>query len=412
MIKTKLIFFCFLIQIATAGFTQDFWTPIPYPDSTFGYALNVEHSDYIFFGNFENPAGLYRSNPEVIDWEYSNNTKVKAYDMAFNSNDVMFLTCADYIFSTSDFGNTFDSLHHGNDGIFSVEINENDDIWVGCWGQILFSNDNGITWDTMMESSTSEAFYDFAFGLNGEVYAVSTHFTAPLGGFYRSLDNGTTWENTGLQSNNAHCIAVNSYGDIFVGCYFSGVYRSTNNGLTWTNVKYDIDASSIVIDNENKIFSANAGQNFVHNPGVHYSEDNGQTWDTLDGSGLSNKVVSKIYLNENGFLYALSRWQYGHQLFRSNNPIVGINDTEFENMSISVFPNPCQNTIEIRFNTPLTQQYHYNILDITATIMQEGVIQSNMQNSLDVQSLLPGVYILQLISDKSRSAISTVFIKQ
>lgn len=408
----KLITTLFFLLSSVFGIAQDFWSPIPYPDSTFGYALNVEHSDYIFFGNFENPGGMYRTNPEVINWEYNGDTRVKAYDMAFNSNDVLFLACPSFIFRSSDYGITYDSLHHDYNGFGCIAIDENDGVWAGGMGQILYSNDNGNSWDTMLSSSNSESFTDIAFGLNGEVYATSIYWTAPLGGFYRSLDNGLTWENTGLNSKNAHCLAVNSQGDIFVGCYFTGVYRSTDIGLTWENVKYDIDASSIVIDNEGKIFCTNAGQSWVLTKGIHFSSDNGQSWDILTLSGLSNNVVTKIYLTENGYLYALSRWEYGHQLFRSNNPIVGIKDTEFEDELISVFPNPCTSTIGIRFSSSHPQQYYYTISDIVGTIIQKGVFKSNIQNSLNVQSFLPGAYVLQLFPDNGKNVASTLFVKQ
>ncbi len=407
----KLVTTLFFLLSSVFGIAQDFWSPIPYPDSTFGYALNVERSDYIFFGNFENPGGMYRTNPEVINWEYNGDTRVKAYDMAFNSNDVLFLACPSFIFRSSDYGVTFDSLHHDYDGFGCIAIDENDGIWVGGMGQILYSNDNGNSWDTMLSSSSSESFTDIAFGLNGEVYATSIYWTAPLGGFYRSLDNGLTWENTGLNSKNAHCLAVNSQGDIFVGCYFTGVYRSTDIGLTWENVKYDIDASSIVIDNEGKIFCTNAGQNFIHNLGVSFSADNGQTWDTLDGTGLSNKFIHRIYIDEQNYLYVLSRDFWGHQLFRSNNPIVSVNEKLHNGELISVFPNPCREILRIQLKTDFSGIISYIISNTSGQELQTGTFRGSDQCFINVQSIPPGVYLIKIILNED-PFLSSIIIKK
>ena len=412
MFRLRLLVFFIVMQIPGLGFSQDFWIPLPYPDSTWGYAMNVENSSYIFFGNRESPSGLYKSNPEFIDWEYCSSVELKIFDMAIDANENLFMVCDGYIYKTADYGNTFDTLHYASMDFISIEIDQNDGIWVGFWGGILHSDDGGNNWDTVMLTISTEVFYDFAFGLNGEVYAVSTHFSAPTGGFYRSLDNGITWENTGLANKSAHSIAVNSNGDIFVGCYFTGVVRSTDIGLTWTNVKNDIDAVSVIIDYENKIFCANIGQNWVHNLGVHFSDDNGQTWDTINQNGLSNKYIRNVYLNEQNYLYVLSREGYGHQLFRSNNPVVGMTKMESEQTEVSLFPNPCIDILNLQSHTHLNEKYNYKIFSITGTILQTGIIINTEQTPIDVSLFPPGMYIIQLHSIRNSNCKSILFQKR
>ncbi len=410
--QIKLFLLLFLLHFSTISFSQNFWQQIPYPDSTWGLALNVERNDHIFFGNWEEPAGLYKSDPEIINWEYCNSTRVQPFDMAFNNDDLLFLACNGYIFKTSDMGNTFDTLHHSINNYVSVEIDDSNGIWIGCWGHILYSNDNGNNWDTLISTSPSEVFNDFAFGINGEVYAVSSHYTAPAGGFYRSMDNGLNWEVTGLNALNAQTVAVNAGGDIFVGCYFDGVFRSTDNGLNWTNVKNGIDATSIIIDDYNRVLSTHKGENWVLKKGVHISEDNGETWDTLPRTGLINKCVETIYLDVNNYLYALSDEYYGHQLFRTNNPIVGLKEINPAHDELHLFPNPNMGVLNIITYSPYHEDYQYKIFCITGILMQSGILAGNRQNTLNVSTLPAGVYMLQLSSNKDQYYTSAIFLKQ
>lgn len=400
MTYSKWLLLLVSLLILRTTYTQNFWNPIPYPDSTKAYAMNVEHDNFIFYSNWRDPDGIYRSNKNNLSWEFTGTGNTWTFDIAFTSDTTMFFASAHCILKSEDLGITFDTVFLSIANIVSIEIDENDGIWAGFPGGILFSSNYGLNWDSVLVVDDHELFLDFAFGLNNEVYAVSTHYTAPEGGFYKSLDNGLTWINSGLSGENANTIAVNSSGEIFVGCYFSGVFRSTDNGTNWNNIKDDIDASTIIIDNENKIFCGNAGQNWVNNLGVHVSNDNGDSWEIVNTSGLINKYVTNIYLDNENYIYVLSRMDYGNQLYKSNNPIVGIQDHFPIEQEISIFPNPCSDYLEIKITAGNSSNYYCEILDAHGNTVIEIHDIPSMGEVIDISKLHEGIYFCIVYSSE------------
>ena len=394
-----------ICTLSFIGSAQNFWNPIPYPDSTKAYAMNVEHDEYIFYSNWRDPDGIYRSDSEIIDWEFTGTGYYWTFDMAFNSNNTMFWASAHCILRSDDLGVTFDTVMLSIANIVSIEIDEYDGIWVGYPGGISLSTDDGITWDSVLIVDNHELFFDFAFGLNDEIYTVSTHWTAPGGGFYKSLDYGTTWINTGLSGNPAKTVAVNSIGDIFVGCHYTGLFLSTDNGETWENIKSDIDCETIVIDNEDKVYCGNAGQNWVHTLGVHMSDDYGETWETIN-TGLINKHVWNLYLDSENFLYALSAYDYGNQLYKSNNPIVTIEDNSHSFTPMSAYPNPftTSTTIEYELTKPSPIQISiYNAIGESILQADKGVMPPGKHTFTWTPERLPeGLYIVEVAWDEYR----------
>ncbi len=411
MTYSKWLLLILSVLILRGSYSQNFWNPIPYPDSTKAYAMNVELDNYIFYSNWKEPDGIYRSDKEIIEWDFTSTGYTWTFDIAFTSDSIMFLASAGCILRSEDLGITFDSVFVSIANIVSIEIDDNDGIWAGYPGGILLSINKGLDWDSVLVVDNHELFLDFAFGINDIIYTVSTHYTAPAGGFYKSLDYGLTWINSGLSGENANTVATNSSGDIFVGCDYSGIFRSTDDGLNWTNIKSDIDASEIVIDNEGTIFCGNAGSSWVQNLGVHYSIDNGDSWEIVNTLGMINKHVTKLYLDNDNYMYVLSRMDYGNQLYKSNNPVVGIFNFDLSEPRITLFPNPCGDFIIINIEAPPIPYSFieiYNVFGLCVIEKQKTLLNNEVIN---VSSLVSGTYILNIRYPNDPNVKSILFNK-
>lgn len=120
-------------------------------------------------------------------------------------------------------------------------------------------------------------------------------------GIYKSLDNGNSWDNIGLQEShhigriiihpqNPEIIWVASLGHLYSSSSERGVYKSLDGGLTWTNKLYVNEytgAIDLVIDE--------------NNPEILYAsmwEKDRKAWN-FDGSGIGSGIYKSIDGGEN-----------------------------------------------------------------------------------------------------------------
>jgi len=400
--KTKLLLIS-LLTCTTLLQAQPFWEEVPHSDSVWVWSLGVENPDFMLMGTGGNTVGgIYKSDYEVFDWEWKGPEYPKyqlEFDIAENSEGTIFISGRDYVYKSEDSGETWEDIFYFLGNLVSIEIDENDGIWVGTWGAIFYSDDSGISWDTSLYTINSEAFNDFAFGANGEVYAVSHHYTEDTGGFYISYDNGLNWENPGLHEVGAKTIEVNSQNSIFVGSVYFGVFKSDDNGLYWDNVYPYIDAVTMVIDESDVIYFGANYQNFP-GIGVYYSEDDGQTWDTVNRGGLSNLYVQKIYIGMQGHLYTVCHPNHGHKVFRSINPITNMDEISVNNI-YRIYPNPCTDYIKIEVVTKPGNNAFYSVCNIYGQqILNDQPLNKNL-TTINTCHLDPGLYIIAFYDQHS-----------
>ena len=120
-------------------------------------------------------------------------------------------------------------------------------------------------------------------------------------GIYKSVDNGKSWDNIGLQEShhigriiihpqNPDIIWVASLGHLYSSSNERGIYKSLDGGLTWTNKLYVNDytgAIDLVIDE--------------NNPEILYAsmwEKDRKAWN-FDGSGIGSGIYKSIDGGEN-----------------------------------------------------------------------------------------------------------------
>ena len=152
-------------------------------------------------------------------------------------------------------------------------------------------------------------------------------------GIYKSVDNGNSWDNIGLQEShhigriiihpqNPDIIWVASLGHLYSSSNERGVYKSLDGGLTWTNKLYVNDytgAIDLVIDE--------------NNPEILYAsmwEKDRKAWN-FDGSGIGSGIYKSIDGGENwveisggesGFPDTEGTGRIGLDISRSNSNIL------------------------------------------------------------------------------------------
>jgi hypothetical protein len=129
-----------------------------------------------------------------------------------------------------------------------------------------------------------------------------------------------------------------------------------------------------------------------------YSTDFGHTWETINTGiqfGSTEFISPTIGWTSRGIITspedpAMYKWQ-GDTFVRASEP--------GPNSEIEVFPNPTRDHLYIASEKILSE---YRLSTIKGDLIQSMKINSN-ESSIDFQSLLPGMYVLEFIfNDASR----------
>ncbi|MCD4773838.1 MAG: T9SS type A sorting domain-containing protein [Bacteroidales bacterium] len=394
----KRLFQILLILISSSIFSQNIWEPIIIPDSLLAYNIYAEKEGILFIGATSNLGltGLFKSTDNGKTWVFVQIDSLISSNyinaIRYNQDNMLFISATWGVYRSIDDGDTFEKVSPNTWEISKIIVSPNNEIYAVGWIGILRSIDNGITWDTLYDANNSQYFSDIDFGLNGEIYAVGGKYGQYGTGFFKSLDDGQTWEETGPEYGHLRSVQVNSVGTIIVsGFSMDKVFHSYDNGLTWTIVS-NICADVLESYSENRLI---AGRNINCYTGCWFSEDWGNTWINLVDDIL-NPDVMHISISPTNTVYIQSYYSslYDHHLFRSINPIVSTNNNKYQS-KIEIFPNPAIEKILITKNTG-EKIDNFIICSLTGRKILTGKIYDN---SIDISTLKTGIYIIELISN-------------
>ncbi len=397
----------FLIFIFLTGFFsfssgQDFWREIHIADEAIPRRIDFDANGYTFLLNTNS---IFRSSDDGDTWIDLNLNLIDSYnkDIEITSEGTVYVgTDPDgYLFTSNDLGVSWDSVETTVQGAIVLRLVNNDSIFlIGEWEGIFKSIDYGINWNQVLFGSTEDIFKDIL-QKDEVLFSGSTNFMgSQYGGIYHSLDTGSSWQNISLTGSGISSLEIDSDNHLLCGINFRynfkeyGVFRSIDNGFTWDNILSGHLVTCLAVDANGGIY---AGCDSDFGPeGVQFSSDNGLSWSSLNDGLHENSSLISLEISPNGFIYAIT--QFPNKVYRSNNPIVSIDEQKYNVSKISVFPNPFRNQLYIDIaNTDMqSKDATLKIYNTCGTVVFNRVLSiSDSPNHLvDLSHLERGIYFL------------------
>lgn len=141
-----------------------------------------------------------------------------------------------------------------------------------------------------------------------------------------------------------------------------------------------------------------------------------QTISTVSAAGASGTLLSKSYTNTNvpsGLLtYRISQLDVkGCRIFSDNKSLTltttGISDGFGEYSKFNFYPNPFQNTAELRINSENTDDYSITIKDMNGKLISSRTVAGGASYVIG-NTLQPGMYILEVTEGKKVQSIKLI----
>ena len=371
---------------------QNYWESISFPDSLNTEAINAEMENILFVATGGNNEfqGLFRSRDGSVTWKLLEVDSVISYVdifcIRYDNNGILYLGTSAGIYKSIDNGNNFVRIYNHFSNILGIRFSVSGDIFARGWNKIIRSSNNGVTWDTILYVDGNMYFSDLDFGQNEEIYTLGCSFDGQNtgSGFYRSLDNGETWEITGLEEFHHHSVRVNNENEIIV----DGTYFSDDGGTSWSNIS-NIYAHVMERYGDDLLL---AGRYINLSSGCWFSEDWGNTWIDMVDSVLINSHVHQISVSPSNTIYLQCSYGSGsNQLYKSINPILEL-DFKYFTSGVVLFPNPANEKIWISNNTT----YRINSFSVFDSNGQKIRTEENRNNEINVSNLNSGLYIIEL----------------
>jgi len=199
----------------------------------------------------------------------------------------------------------WESIYSSEEPIYRIEGNSENVLFLGKLGGLYKSIDSGYTWENILSNGGRYFEIDY----NDNLYC------SPPPMFFSS-NYGDNWLSLNYPGLEISYIFSDSQNNIFSG-FLGGIYKSGDNGLNWVLV-LSLSSSEVVnsiVENSNgELFAGTT--NFTGGGGVYRSLDNGDNWEFI---GLEYEYISSLSINSNGEIFAGSRgqhYEYGGGIFR------------------------------------------------------------------------------------------------
>ena len=153
----------------------------------------------------------------------------------------------------------------------------------------------------------------------------------------------------------------------------------------------------------------------VVNPGTTFS-DHSRFWNqgytaVLFGEAWSNNDQTEDY-HTSGDRVSTLDLDYYHDMVKLSMAYMAtkagfatLSVDEFDSLGVSIYPNPIQSTLKIKFIEPITTAVE--IVDLNGKVVQIASI-SNSVNSLDIAQLSSGVYFVNLKNRKGERTVKII----
>ena len=223
-------------------------------------------------------------------------------------------------------------------------------------------------------------------------------FYPGMGGLYKSIDNGITWELAGLFGAQIEDITSNEACDLFIGIFQSfepiesSIYAVYHNGPELFACPFEGGSTNTLkINTSGDIYAGcEAWQ-----AGLGLSVNNGNTFNLVYTN--YNFGLRLLTFDNQDFLYAVPNGTTALAFYRSSNStFTSVKKPLIKTNSIEISPNPAINSITVSNTNNL------NTITRVGVYTMQGIQQISMQNchqnkfEIDVSSLNAGVYCIEI----------------
>ncbi len=384
-------------------------------------AITPQNADYFLIGNQDNDGYSKEIHKGKVQWIAAAAGDGICTAIDYSDANIRYLgsqngglTRTTKGFSGNLYGTDEDQLKtpDGADFVWPLKLHSTTPTTLfGGFGDVYKSTDKAETWTNLNSGvgtvSVIETYGDNIFAI-GEDAAKKT------------TDGGTTW--TVLTQPNSeqfmNSITFNQKDPMIVyatiGSYEDGkkVYKSTDGGKTWTNISTGLP--NIVMKTITLYQNQTDEVLFVGTElGIYYKK-NTDDWKRLGGTDFPNVIVNDLDINYT--TNTLVTATYGRGLWqRSLEDLVptentNTNTTEVANVvGLVVKTNPVTNgQITVVINDNGT--YEYDLYNVIGGIASSGKLGNN-NTTIDVSSIVNGVYILRAVDAEGKVTTQKVVVK-
>ncbi len=444
-----------------------------------GYTWNVMDSDKrgdepFSMGVYKNnifqmsePDGIFLSNDQGFTWSAKNSGLLaqNMYDIAINSKQELFGITEYGLHRSTNNGDTWDQAPEYGETYFpSIYIDQKDFLYIGTSYGLFRSKDNGNSLSHIVINLDTSLKFNIIIQVGKDRTGSKLYCSSILAdlGFIYSTDDGDSWAKvTGLEAASVSAFAFASQDTILVADNGSNYYRSINNGQTWDLISSNNNGTyQLLINSDGSYLSRvkNGG-----NEGIYRSTDGAQTWNKIfppssdfpsftqffsmmidhDGriivctdSGIYRSSENKFFntwsavstgMTANDFpnhyisaagvvenpvthvFYAASR---GLSVFKSIPDLNGVSDYSepvVSSFNIQASPNPFSASTNISFRTKHSSNLTLEVYDVLGRLVKtlyNGIAdQTEQLVSFDGSSLPSGSYLLSLSDGRNTSTL-------
>jgi photosystem II stability/assembly factor-like uncharacterized protein len=180
-----------------------------------------------------------------------------------------------------------------------VDPNNPDRFYLGTLdGQIYTSADGGKSWELLYNFNKPKLFVDHIIvdPRDSRTLYVAAHRHKEAGGFFKSIDGGRKWRESGELKNEAlhSLIQSDSEPNVLIAGTFNGIFRSDNSGDIWTqlptyNTPGLVHVESLAIDPRTSK-TIYAGTWYL----PYKTTDGGQTWRSIKNGIIDDSDIFAI----------------------------------------------------------------------------------------------------------------------
>lgn len=377
---------CFLSILLSTGLINSLqaqWQLMPYTASSRVWGIKIHNDNLYAFGI--RGSGVQMSADDGMTWSSMN-----------NGLDTFLLVCLypddQRLWAGNQLTGFYLSEDHGNTWVHTNStdvdcgydiVRKGNTMVAGTGNRLWGTNNNGNSWFSMDPN--------LILINDGQVTSVETignSIFVAHGDIERSDNNGNSWTPIfPFFLGNSYTPLFTDAGNLYIGTEF-GLYRSPDMGATWETLHTNSTLDLIVL-----------GDTLISVGGdILLSVDNGNNWINVTQYLTDETIVSVNVHNGFVFVGTMGREIYRHGLTQLL--AIASNNTIQNSRQIHVSPNPATQMVNIQCSSTDEILREYEIHDLSGQKIESGSL-SNSGNTLFIGNLNPGLYLIQVKSNRN-----------